>query len=305
MRTVLPLPAGQRPAVRVCAALLAAALFAICGLQGHAAADAASGAESVAAATRSDAAPEAEQVVLYLARRSWHIDVGFAVHDLRPSLAFSARRFPQAKYLFFGFGDRHYLMSKRKGTSTLAGALFPGRGLILVTAIENSPAQAFGGQHVLEFALSAPQTAAAQRFVRRALAGREGSSSRGEGVNSNGAGGNTSGEGGNSGESGNSGDDGERPGDIPALANGPYEGSVYYSAVARYSALHTCNTWAAEVLKSAGLSVHTHFVLFAGQIWNQARKLNTPATPRSTDLMAPTAPEGILALGGSISVAGR
>jgi hypothetical protein len=179
--------------------------------------------------------------------------VGFAVPDLSPSLAFIARRFPQAKYLFFGFGDRHYLLSKGKGTSSLAGALFPGPGLILVTTIENSPAQAFGGSHVLEFALSAPQAAAAQGFVRRALVGGEG--------------------------------------DILPVAEGPYEGSAYYSAVARYSALHTCNTWAAEALKSAGFNVHTHLVLFAGQTWAQARKINTRALPRSTAL------EGVLAPG--------
>jgi hypothetical protein len=189
--------------------------------------------------------------VLYLARRSWHIDVGFAVGDLHPSLVFIARRYPQAKYLFFGFGDRHYLLSKGKGTSTLAGALFPGPGLILVTAIDNSPAQAFGGSHVLEFALAAPQAAAVQRFVRRALAGGEG--------------------------------------DVLPLADGPYEGSVYYSAVARYSALHTCNTWAAEALKAAGFKVRTRFVLFAGQTWRQARKIHARPVERST------APEGVLA----------
>jgi hypothetical protein len=206
-----------------------------------------------AAAPAADAPPESEPVVMYLARRSWHIDVGFAVRDLGPSLAFVARRFPQAKYLFFGFGDRHYLLSKGKGTSALAGALFPGRGLILVTAIENPPAQAFGGPHVLEFALPAPQAAAAQDFVRRALAGGTG--------------------------------------DLAPLADGPYEGSAYYSAVARYSALHTCNTWAAEALQSAGFKVHTHLVLFAAQTWNQARKIKTRPPPRSTAL------EGVLAPG--------
>jgi Protein of unknown function (DUF2459) len=193
---------------------------------------------------------------MYLARRSWHIDVGFAVGELDPSLAFIARRFPQAKYVFFGFGDRHYLLSKGKGPSALAGALFPGPGLILVTAIENSPAQAFGAAHVLEFALPAPQAAAAQHFVRGALAGGEG--------------------------------------DIaPLAAEGPYEGSVYYAAVARYSALHTCNTWAAEALESAGFKVHTHLVLLAGQTWRQARKINARAGPRSPPS------EGVLAPGSS------
>jgi Protein of unknown function (DUF2459) len=239
LKTRCPLPTGHGPAVRVCAALLGVALFAAGGYTGAA-----------AATPAADPAPEHGQIVMYLARRSWHIDVGFAVRDLGPSLAFMARRFPSAQYLFFGFGDRHYLLSKGKGTSTLAGALFPGPGLILVTAIENSPAQAFGEPHVLEFALPPAQAAAAQRFVRNALVGGE---------------------------------------DIPPVAEGPYEGSVYYSAVARYSALHTCNTWAAEALKSAGFKVHTRLVLFAGQTWRQARKIGTRPLPRST------APEGVLA----------
>jgi Protein of unknown function (DUF2459) len=239
------LPTGHAPAARACAALIGVALFAGCGC-----------ARAAAAAPAAEAPPEPPPVDMYLARRSWHIDVGFAVRDLGPALAFVARRFPQAKYLFFGFGDRHYLLSKGKGTGALAGALFPGPGLILVTAIDNTPAQAFGGAHVLDFGLPAPQAAAAQDFVRRALAGGAG--------------------------------------DIAPVAEGPYDGSVYYSAVARYSALHTCNTWAAEVLQSAGFKVHTHLVLFAGQTWHQARKIQARQIEARPPPRAP-APEGILA----------
>jgi hypothetical protein len=213
-------------------ALFGAALLAACGFPAPAAAASAAG--SVVAAP--------EPIVMYLARRSWHIDVGFAARDLRPSLAFTARRFPRAQYLFFGFGDRHYLLSRGKGTSSLAGALFPGAGLILVTALENTPAQAFGAAHVLEFDLSASQADAAQRFMRDSLLGDD------------------------------------------AVAEGPYDGSAYYGAVARYSAFHTCNTWAAEALKSAALEVHTHLVLFAGQLWKQARKITTQAVLRTTAL---------------------
>jgi hypothetical protein len=194
---------------------------------------------------------------MYLARRSWHIDVGFAVQDLDPSLAFIARRFPRAKYLFFGFGDRHYLLSKNKGAASLAGALFPGPGLILVTAIENSPVQAFGGPHALEFVLPVAQAAAAQHFVRHSLAGSEG--------------------------------------DISPLGEGPYEGSVYYAAAGRYSALHTCNTWAAEALESAGFKVRTHLVLFAGQTWHEALKINSQSAAHSAPHPVPL--EGVLAPG--------
>jgi hypothetical protein len=206
------------------AALLVAAFFAAAPLAE------AAGAETAAASCEPGA------IVLYLARRRWHTDIGFAAKELNPALAPIAQRFPRAKYVFFGFGDRHYLLSKRKGTSTLAGALLPGAGLILVTAIENAPAQAFGASHVIEFTLSLEEAKEAQAFVRRTLRGSED--------------------------------------EIPVLAEGPYEESAYYDAVPRYSALHTCNTWAAETLKAAGLEVHTHFELFAWQTWNQARKID-------------------------------
>jgi Protein of unknown function (DUF2459) len=239
--------------VRACAALLATALFGAI--------------VPASAATRADDAPHAEspRMAMYLARRHWHIDVGFSVRELGPSLAFLAPRFPRAKYLFFGFGDRHYLLSKRKGTSTLSGALLPGPGMILVTAIENSPAQAFGASHVLEFDISAAETAAAQGFVRRSLSGEEEAT------------------------------------DIPPFADGPYEGSLYYSAVPRYSALYTCNTWAAEALNSAGLPVRTRLVLFAGQLWSQARKIAAHGPASSTQgVLVPGYPHNPQSQGGGL-----
>jgi hypothetical protein len=248
----LSTPLRAAPA-RACTALWVVALFA------------ASGMPDLAVAAPLDTAGAPRQVVMYLARRSWHIDVGFAVADLSPSLAIIARRFPRAKYLFFGFGDRHYLLSKGKGTATLAGALFPGPGLILVTSIENSPAQAFGDSHVLEFVLSAPQAGDAQRFVQRSLA----AAASGDGREDT--------------------DPGEVVRDFSSVAEGPYEGSVYYEAVARYSALHTCNTWAAEALQSAGLDVRPRLAVFAGQTWARARKAQQRAQAHSD------APEGVLA----------
>jgi Protein of unknown function (DUF2459) len=232
--------------LRAGAALLAAALL---GAGGVLPVSAAAPSDSVArgADTRGEAQSAANPpIVMYLARRHWHMDVGFSVSDLNPSLAFIARRFPRARYVFFGFGDRHYLLSKRKGTSSLFGALIPGPGIILVTALENSPTQAFGASQVLEFDLSAVEMAAAQSFVRRTLSGEQGMM------------------------------------ELPSVADGPYEGSLYYDAVPRYSALHTCNTWAAETLRAAGFPVRTQLVLLAGQLWKQARKVAARAPVAST-----------------------
>jgi Protein of unknown function (DUF2459) len=57
-------------------------------------------------------------------------------------------------------------------------------------------------------------------------------------------------------------------------APGPYPGSGYFNAVPRYSAFHTCNTWAAEALKAAGLPVRSRGVALAGQLWRQSRRLD-------------------------------
>jgi hypothetical protein len=240
--------------LRAGAVLVAAALLGACRALPASAAAPSDSATRGADTSGEARAASSSRLVTYLARRHWHIDVGFSVRELDPSLAPIARRFPRAKYLFFGFGDRHYLLSKRKGTSTLSGALIPGPGIILVTALENAPAQAFGGSQVLEFDLSAAAMAAAQNFVRRTLSGERGTA------------------------------------ELKPVADGPYEGSLYYGAEPRYSALHTCNTWAAETLNSAGLPVRTRLVLLAGQLWRQARKLAARAPASSTLLQGVLAP---------------
>jgi hypothetical protein len=56
-------------------------------------------------------------------------------------------------------------------------------------------------------------------------------------------------------------------------APGPYQGSLYFEALLRYSGLHTCNTWAAEGLAAAQLPSHRRFVVLAEQLWSQAKKL--------------------------------
>jgi hypothetical protein len=116
----------------------------------------------------------------------------------------------------------------------LLGALWPGKALILVTALTATPADAFGAAQVVTLTLSARQMAAAQIFVWQSLA------------------------------SANTPDTSIEP-----FAVGPYEGSLYFSAQAEYSGVHTCNTWAAEVLSRAELPIRPTGVVFAGQLWRQ------------------------------------
>jgi hypothetical protein len=57
--------------------------------------------------------------------------------------------------------------------------------------------------------------------------------------------------------------------------------------VPKYSALHTCNTWASEVLRAAPLRTHRWGVLFAGQVWSQVRRLQR-LEPQRLQQVAPS-----------------
>jgi len=178
-----------------------------------------------------------EYATLYLVRRGWHIDVGFEAADIEAPLGSVVTAFAGVQYLFFGFGDRRYLLSKHRQGPVLLEALWPGAGLILVTALKSAPDAAFGHAHVIALRVRREQLRGAQDLVRRSIDPPEGPF---------------------------------RP-----YAPGPYEGSAYYSARDRYSAAYTCNTWAAQVLTAGDLPVHSHGVVFAGQLWRQIRRLQS------------------------------
>lgn len=188
--------------------------------------------------------------VIYVVRRKWHVDIGFAAADLRPPLATVRTDFPAIRYLLFGFGDRHYLLDKDRGFGGLLAALWPGPGLMLVTGVATTLPAAFGDGNVIEIPVTPAQAAAAQAFVWKSLVANHGAI-------------------------------------IPLLA-GPYDGSLYYASSQGYSAVHTCNTWAAQTLHAASLPVHSGGVAFAGQLWKQLRRL--PGGPAAHPVPPPPVP---------------
>jgi hypothetical protein len=172
---------------------------------------------------------------IYVARRGWHIDIGIAATDLSVPLSQAGALLPGSRYVFFGFADRHYLLAKNHDAPVLLSALFPGAGIVLTTGLANTPAEAFGATHVITLSVSADQMRALQAFIWRSLRTQDDV--------------------------------------LKVYHEGPYDGSVYFLATRKYSAFHTCNTWGAEALRAAGFHMHTAGVIFAGQLWRQARRL--------------------------------
>lgn len=197
------------------------------------------------------AAANERPLELYVVRRGWHVDIGFAASGLHAPLAAVNARLPGVRYVLFGFGDRRYLMTRDQGSCTGLAALWPGPGLILVTGLATTPALAFSERQVIRIEVTAAQELAAEAFVWRSMAG------------------------------------GDAP--VEPVATGPYDGSVYFSARPRYSGVYTCNTWAAEALRAAGLPVRSAGVVLAGQIWRQAQRCQASEAGRSSVDRAPCA----------------
>jgi hypothetical protein len=218
-----------------------------------------------------ESAVAARTTVIFVARRDWHIDIGFAAADLEAPLDASIGQFPGVRYVFFGFGDRHYLMAKSRNVPAMLGALWPGPGLMLITGLIAAPSEAFGADQVIELRVSDAQARGVQGFIARSMARSD---------------------------SPVGGDPPANSARVTPDAPGPYEGSLYFAAISRYSALHTCNTWAAEALQAGGLPVRSSAVLFAGQLWRQVRKVaaakagNEPLALRPVE-MRPGGPVGI------------
>jgi hypothetical protein len=183
-----------------------------------------------------------DSLTLYVVRRRWHLDIGFAAADLTGPLVLVRDRFPGARFILFGFGDEAYLTSRRSRFVNTLTALLPGAGLMLVTGLRVSPEKAFGEAQVATLAVPSRSAADAERLIWKGFEAAE------------------------------------IPGSPPRP--GPYAGSLYFSSAIKYSAIHTCNTWVAEVLQAAGLPIQPRGIVFADQVWQRLPRQDTPASER-------------------------
>lgn len=121
-------------------------------------------------------------------------------------------------------------------------ALWPGEGIVLASGVGSKKLDGtFGQDNVITFPLDQARMNSLQQFVRESL-------SPGSGA-------------------------------LAPVAPGPYADSEYLASPLRYSAARTCNTWAAQVLQEAGITVHSRGVIFAWQLWHQARAAAVGTAP--------------------------
>lgn len=197
-------------------------MLALAGLSGCAASSPAS---TLPAATTID-----------VVERSWHTDVCIRTDDADDALRQLVIGYNGSRFLCFGFGDRHYLVSGERGPLTLLSALLPGEGAILLTILRDTPAAAFGAENVVTLDIDAQGLARLRAFLERTVQRHD-------------------------------------DGTPVSLGDGPYVGGRYFGATARYNGFYTCNTWTADALREAGLRIAGP-VLFADGVMRQVRDIH-------------------------------
>jgi hypothetical protein len=154
-------------------------------------------------------------------------------------------------------------MAKHSHVPAMLGAIWPGEALVLVTGLTATPAEAFGQKQVIALDVSPSQSRELQAFIAHSLRTTDGSGLEGSARTV-----------GSAGAAMPQGADGALgTGRFAVAAPGPYSGSLFYSSDLKYSGVHTCNTWVAEGLRSAQLSVRSRGTLFAGQLWRQVTRV--------------------------------
>jgi uncharacterized protein (TIGR02117 family) len=188
----------------------------------------------IAACSTPGPVPPPDDAVVYVAERGWHTDITLAVEEIAGPLATLERGFPGVRFLTFGFGERQFLLDRRRTVGGMLNALLPSQSVLLITALRATPEEAFGQPNVVALHVS---RAGLERIVTGIWREFE-LSAAGEPV---------------------------------LLAGGPYPGSVFYPARDTYDALYTCNTWTADILRAGGLPMPVSGVVFAGQVMGMAR----------------------------------
>jgi uncharacterized protein (TIGR02117 family) len=164
----------------------------------------------------------------------WHTDICLRMEDANAWVASLAHGFEGAKALCFGFGERRYMLDERHDPLTMIGALLPSEATVQMTVLRATPEIAFGAQNVVEVPVDDAGLAGLQDYLRESL-------------------------------------ETDATGAPRRLASWPHEGSVFFAASAAYDGLHTCNTWTARALRSAGLT-GVPDTLFAGSLMNEVRR---------------------------------
>jgi hypothetical protein len=167
----------------------------------------------------------------WVVSHGWHLELAMRRHALDGPLARFAAAFPGADALAFGFGKYGFMLAGTGAFEEWLLGPIPGPGVIQVTGLIVPPPEAYPGR-VLALSLPPGGREGMVRFLADSFAH-------------------------------------DAEGRMLPAREEALMGSFFYRAARGYSLLYTCNRWAAEGLRAAGLPVRPEGALLAGEVLAQ------------------------------------
>lgn len=168
-----------------------------------------------------------------IVHNSWHAAIVLRTSDLAVKTMPELADFPSAQFIEFSWGDKDYFPDPQSGIfGAIKAAMWSSGSVIHLVGFTDTLEHFYRGATITELRLS---PAAYERMVDYIDATflREQSSGRAR------------------------------------AAPGLFSSSRFYPASRSFSLLRTCNTWIAEALEQAGLSISPTFVVTAGNLQSQ------------------------------------
>ena len=174
---------------------------------------------------------------IFVVNYGWHSALVIKKADVAEGDLPEINDFPGAQYLEFGWGDWDYYQAPDPGLGLALKAAFWSSGSALhVTGFTGAVDNYFRGSETVEIPLGENAHRQLVQFISITFS---------------------------------------RPGGAAPVEPRPglYPNSRFYPATGKFHLFRTCNTWVAEALRSAGLSITPAFAFTAGNLSYQVRQL--------------------------------
>lgn len=167
---------------------------------------------------------------VYVTSHGWHTGFVIPAVDMQERIPELKLRFPDSKYIEFGWGDKGFYQSSEITSGlTLRAIFWPTESVIHAVALSENPYSYFSGSQVEKVCLSEKGYASLLQFIENSFFK----------TNTN---------------------------KLVMLKSGIYGDSQFYKGEGDYYLMNTCNKWTAKGLSSTGLGISTAFKLTASSV---------------------------------------
>ncbi len=171
--------------------------------------------------------------VVYIVGQGWHVEIGIPVTELQDNMSFFRDIFPGARVIMFGYGKKTFFVAPPEAMNEYLLGPFPGAAAIQVVGLSVTPEEAYPTANTITLNLPANGGRSLSAYIWNDLIKDASGIPR-----------------------------------MVALSSDP--SGLFYAARSEYNLFHTCNTWVAEALHNAGLSVSDERVIFSNQVMDRA-----------------------------------